>query len=226
MQITPALDFQAQELANALLFSPQGRLRQSHTEKMWAYRSYQGSEPAHMIDWRQSARSNQILVREHEKIKNRDIYFYADVAKEAPVKEETTLILLALAYALMKKERGLGWLGLDIPVTHTASLIPTLIGKGLSQTSANVEGNFAHQYVIWIADFVHPSPELLGLLKSSAARGNKGILLHTAESGDLKGCACALAARNTGWPIITMNEQLRPDQCLASLLEPILQETR
>lgn len=228
IEITPALESKAFELANNLRFSPEGRQRTSHTEKMWKYRAYQGGEPASMIDWKQSARGRDIIVREHEKISHRHIFFWAMPDSLGPdIQEAAITILLALGYTLVKKERVIGWLSPDLPISRTASMLATLVENGLNQEdSGGQTHNIRNQFIMLSGNFTQSPSEVLEKLRTYAAQGNRGLLLHCSAVKLPNDLAIAKAANNAGWPILSMSEKDRLDIVLADLLEKTLQATR
>lgn len=228
--ITPQLESQAQQLANDLRFSPEGRQRVTHTEKMWRYRSYQGGDPVGSIDWRQSARSRDILVRDHEKIVMRDIFFGLFFDPEQPRQTQTLLLLLALAHTLVKKERAVGWISPLRPLTRTSSLVGQLFEDGFRDKPLCLASqDIRNQFILIAGDMDSGNQPLHNLVKTYMAQGNRGLLIPTQSPDARTDDGLLKAALNAQWPVVSMDDKKgnnRLDFHLAHLLEKTLQATR
>ena len=228
--ITPQLESQAQQLANDLRFSPEGRQRVTHTEKMWRYRSYQGGDPVGSIDWRQSARSRDILVRDHEKIVMRDIYFGLFFDPLETKQNQTLVLLLSLAHTLVKKERAIGWISPQRPLTRTSSLVGQLFEDSLRDTNLCLAPqDIQNQFILIAGDLSSDNKTLHKLVKGYMAQGNRGLLVPTQAPDTKTDGELAQAALNAQWPIVNLGQNDkdgRLDLSLAHLLEKTLQATR
>lgn len=226
-----AMETQAMLLAAHLRNSPESRMRTSHTEKIWKYRSYQGGEPATMIDWKQSGKGREIYVREHEKITHRKIYFWCSFANAQAYEEHATLVLLALAHILVQKEREVGWVVDNLPSSQTASQLGTLFAKSLENLSkAEMPAPKAHKLfnhlVLIAANFSQENEAMVHAIKTYAAQGNMGLLIHLGGAFDEKANAITRTARNAQWPVLRLNPKDRADISLTHLLEKTVQATR
>ena len=225
-----SLEVKAQELASNLEYSPESRLRTTHTETMWKYRAYQGGEPAASIDWKQSAKGREIYVREHEKITHRDIYFWSSFKGVEETREHALLVLLALAHILVKKERKVGWLSPDLPLTQTNSLIARLFERTLGETGK--EGpdpttfKLHKALIILAADIKEPCEALHEAVHAYASQGNRGIILNLGSPRERSANKIMQTAYNAGWPVIDLDRNDRADTTLTHLLEKTVQATR
>lgn len=57
-----------------------GRRRAGPGDSFWQYRPYQAGEEAHVIDWRRSARSDMLYVRQQEWETARNVWFWIDTS--------------------------------------------------------------------------------------------------------------------------------------------------
>jgi len=62
----PALQAEAERVAAVVAQGVHGRRRPGQGETFWQYRNYQPSDSANQIDWRRSARGDQVYIRENE----------------------------------------------------------------------------------------------------------------------------------------------------------------
>src|SRR5260370_10933957 len=62
----PALMVQADRVAATVIQGVHGRRRVGQGDAFWQYRTYRDGDSASQIDWRQSARSRHLFVRETE----------------------------------------------------------------------------------------------------------------------------------------------------------------
>ena len=62
----PALLAEAERVAAIVAAGVHGRRRAGQGETFWQYRNYQSTDAASRIDWRRSARGDQVFVRDNE----------------------------------------------------------------------------------------------------------------------------------------------------------------
>ena len=74
----PALLAEAERVAAIVAQGVHGRRRPGQGESFWQYRHYQNSDSASHIDWRRSARGDQVYVRENEWEAANTVYFWRD----------------------------------------------------------------------------------------------------------------------------------------------------
>src|ERR1700721_1709129 len=62
----PRLILEARRIAATVIHGLHGRRRAGPGENFWQYRHFISGEPARRVDWRRSARDDQLYVRERE----------------------------------------------------------------------------------------------------------------------------------------------------------------
>ncbi|HAX91849.1 MAG TPA: hypothetical protein DCY07_06545 [Rhodospirillaceae bacterium] len=214
----------AKELAQSLRLSPQGHLRVKRTEREWRYRAYQGGEPVTMIDWKQSARSRDLIVREHEPIVSRKVFFWADLTKALPhTQEQTALLFLSLSRMLVRNERTVGWLGLENAESTTLAMIDPLFERGFSQDETSPRlANLRYAIIVMAVDFTATTRQLYDALRTYAAQGNQCVLIDI--SG--KGLHEESVLSRKSWPVYTLDESTGLERLLPLLMDEIMRSTR
>src|ERR1700757_4527549 len=113
----PPLLVAADRLAASVSLGVHGRRRAGIGESFWQFRRYQ-NEDAARIDWRQSAKSQHLFVREREWEAAQTVWFWRDggagmqfSSGGTSKRERAELLLLALASLLVRGGERVGFLG-------------------------------------------------------------------------------------------------------------------
>src|SRR3974390_1067991 len=128
----PALQVAAERLASAVSLGVHGRRKAGMGETFWQFRRYSSQDSSTLIDWRQSAKSQHLFVREREWEAAETVWFWRDgslsmrfsSAKTVSSKlERANLLVLALASLLVRGgERVALWASGQLPATGRVSL--------------------------------------------------------------------------------------------------------
>jgi uncharacterized protein (DUF58 family) len=109
----PDLLLEALRVANTVVHGIHGRRRAGPGETFWQFRQFQGSDPATVIDWRRSASSDTLYVREREWEASHTFWLWPDVSPSmafrshlAPVSKRDRALVLTLAVAEMLVRAG------------------------------------------------------------------------------------------------------------------------
>ena len=110
----PPLLLAAERVAAAVHQGTHGRRRGGTGESFWQFRNYTAGDAAQRIDWRQSARSDRLFIREREWEAAQSAYLWADNSgsmrycsrKHGDTKaERAQLLMLALAGFAVARRR-------------------------------------------------------------------------------------------------------------------------
>ena len=119
-QRLPALLVEAERVAATVTPGVHGRRRTGMGETFWQFRQYQAGDAADVIDWRQSARSRHLFVREQEWEAAESVWLWCDLSPSMsfrsgpplPAKwERAVLLTLALALLLVRSGERVALLG-------------------------------------------------------------------------------------------------------------------
>src|ERR1700754_2074877 len=120
----PRLILEARRIAATVIHGLHGRKRAGPGENFWQYRRFLSGEPARRVDWRRSARDDQLYVREQEWEAAHTVWIWPDrspsmnfvSALANDTKLERTLVVgFALAEVLVQAGERVGMPGLMRP---------------------------------------------------------------------------------------------------------------
>jgi uncharacterized protein (DUF58 family) len=163
----PPLMVEADHLAASVSLGVHGRRRAGMGESFWQFRRYASHDSAAAIDWRQSARSSHIFVREREWEAAQTVWFWRDGSPGMAFRSgnvskrgRSDLLVLALAALLVRGGERVGFLGMDDgPAASRLAL--TRIGRALMRPAG--EALPPHRplarasQLVWFSDFLEPS---------------------------------------------------------------------
>lgn len=128
----PLILAKARDIAASLVHGAHGRRRAGMGDTFWQYRPFASGEQAQRIDWRRSARSDQLFVREREWEAAHNCFVWIDVTASMTFKsalahdfkiDRAAVLALALADALVKGGERVGALGLSAPTASRDAMI-------------------------------------------------------------------------------------------------------
>ncbi|MDP7547387.1 MAG: DUF58 domain-containing protein [Alphaproteobacteria bacterium] len=124
----PPLLVAAERVASTVVQGVHGRRRVGSGETFWQFRRYQGGDSATAIDWRQSAKSQKVFVRENEWEAAQSVWLWRDGSASMDYssgagtgtgagaerkQDRADLLLLALASLLLRGGEHVGLYGRD-----------------------------------------------------------------------------------------------------------------
>ena len=118
----PPLLVAAERVAATVAQGVHGRRRVGVGDTFWQFRPYQAGDSTSRIDWRQSARSTQLFLRDQEWEAAESVWLWADLSAsmawrsrpEWPTKQDRAMLLvLALGSLLTRGGERVAWLGAE-----------------------------------------------------------------------------------------------------------------
>jgi len=186
----PPLLIEAERVAQAVQYGIHGRRRAGTGETFWQYRRYEQGDPAERIDWRQSARTDKIFVREREWEAAQTAYLWADTSgsmqyasqKILPLKaERARLLMLALASLLLRGGEKVTWLDRRNIVAYGRNALDRIalrMGNAAGESLPPDVPLKRHGHAVLCSDFLMPPEKLRGLMQRYAALNLRGALVH------------------------------------------------
>jgi len=194
----PALMIAAERVASTIAQGVHGRRRIGQGEAFWQFRPYADGDAISRIDWRQSAKSDRVYIRETEWEAAQSIWIARDASPSMdyrsspnlPTKRERAdLIALALAVLLIR--------GGEHVTLHGTGMPPRTGRATLTRLAAHLTNNDGtmpvagtkpvvprHGTLIVIGDFLEPREAIADMVRDHAARGVRGHLVHIIDPAE------------------------------------------
>ena len=192
----PALLAEADRVAAIVAAGVHGRRRAGQGETFWQYRNYQSTDAASRIDWRRSARGDQIFVRDNEWEAANTVYLWPDTrpgmewgsSQNVPTKADRGRVLtLAIANLLMKGGERCALMG-GINFARSGRVGYERLAETLMRHEAGVDvlksDVKAHSRLIITSDFLDPVEDWRSRLSGLAGRPVKGILVQIVDPAE------------------------------------------
>jgi len=160
----PPLMVQADHLAASVSLGVHGRRRAGIGESFWQFRRYASPDSSSAIDWRQSAKSQHIFVREREWEAAQTVWFWRDASANMSFKSgavskraRADLLLMALASLLVRGGERVGFMGMEgAPAASRLALTRmgrAMFGKGQGSLPPQIPFSRGNQ-LVWFSDFL------------------------------------------------------------------------
>jgi uncharacterized protein (DUF58 family) len=191
----PALLIAARRIALTIIQGTHGRRTAGPGEDFWQYRLYTSGDPANRIDWRKSARSHKVLIRENEWAAANTLWLWVDGAPgmqfrsnlaPAVKKDRAALVAIALAILAIHAGERVGVLGSALPPGHTqntlARLAENMAGPPQQFPVHPKLSRFSN--CVLFSDFLEPVSDIADRLTPVAAQVQKGHLIQIADPAE------------------------------------------
>ena len=191
----PPLMVEAERLASAVSLGIHGRRKAGMGESFWQFRRFRAEDPSTAVDWRQSAKSQHLFVREREWEVAQSVWFWRDGSPGMRFKsgtvtklERASLIALALASALVRGGERVALFGEGhAPSSSRATLrrMGHALGSEPSDTSLPPEGPVSRNaQFVWLSDFLSPMAAIETALRRLTQSGLSGHLIHIIDPAE------------------------------------------
>ena len=202
----PPLLVAAERVATTVAQGVHGRRRVGQGETFWQFRQYEPGDAATRIDWRESAKSQRLYVRETEWEAAQSVWLWRDPSSSMdytsagyiaggdwPTKRDRAeLILVALASLLVRGGERLTLLGSGVaPMTGRVALsrLVQLIERPPEAAAASAgmpafEALPRMGQLVVIGDFLAPLERVNAAVGQFAGAGLKGHLLQIADPAE------------------------------------------
>lgn len=191
----PPLLVEAERLASSLATGVHGRRRAGMGESFWQYRAAHPGDPFSLIDWRRSARSDRLYVREMEWEaaetvmvwcdRSQSMEFRSDLAPRTKA-ERAALLALALGVLLSRGGERFGLIGTEAEEPRTGER-QLMRWAGVLSAGPELDADFGTPPAIamprvgravYLSDFMGPADAVLPALGAAAGQGIAGIYVQ------------------------------------------------
>lgn len=196
----PDLLIEADRIAQTVAHGIHGRRRAGPGETFWQFRTYESADSAQLIDWRRSASSDHLYVREREWEAAHTVWLWPDLSPSmrfqshlsgATKRDRALVLTLAATELLVRGGERVGLLGLTLPTTSRRAsrriaeaiaahaTAPQLASGRPSPTRIS-----RFSGAILFSDFLDPIDEVRESIETLAAGGATGHLVQVLDPAE------------------------------------------
>lgn len=196
----PDLLIDAQRIAATVAHGIHGRRRAGPGETFWQFRQLQSTDDAQLIDWRRSASSDHLYVREREWEAAHTMWLWPDLSPSmafkshlsgAAKKERAIVLMLAAAELLVRGGERVGLLGLTQPTASRRATVKLAEALAQHGDEPALTGSLPpparisrFSGAILFSDFLDPLPEVQARLEGLAGDGISGHMVQILDPAE------------------------------------------
>jgi uncharacterized protein (DUF58 family) len=198
----PPLLIAAERIALTVEQGVHGRRRVGRGESFWQFRQYYPGDELRRLDWRQSAKSDRLYLRQTEWSAAQSVYLWCDQSPSmnfasqrnlATKLEAAQIMLLALATVLSHAGERVAILGHTAPPMAGRMVTERLAERLLTEAKILDQADGlppapllpAHAHVVLISDFLVPLPDLAHMIDHFADQDVHGHLLQILDPAEV-----------------------------------------
>lgn len=196
----PPLVAEAERVASTVAQGVHGRRRTGMGESFWQFRRFREGDTAADVDWRHSARSRHLFVREAEWEAAESVWIWRDgspsmdYASELALstkKDRATVLALALASLLVQGGESVAPLGAGVApasgrTAHRRMAHALIDAPGPNEASSLPPPEHLPRYaqIVLISDFLSPVDDVVACMKGYASDGIRGHLIQVLDPAE------------------------------------------
>jgi uncharacterized protein (DUF58 family) len=187
---------EARRVANTVIAGWHGRRKRGIGETFWQFRPYVDGESLSRIDWRRSARDDNLYVRDREWEAAHTIWLWADRSPSMLFQSATAMVgkesralvlLLALAEILARSGERIGCPGVMEPVAsrNAAERLALALSHAPDQTGLPDLSRIGRMSdVVLISDFLDEADAMETSIGPAAKRGIRGHVIEICDPAE------------------------------------------
>lgn len=195
----PELLMEADRIAATVAHGIHGRRRAGPGETFWQFRQYQQGEGAHLVDWRRSASSDHLFVREREWEAAHTLYLWPNMSPSMDFKshlsntskaDRALVLTLGAAELLVRGGERVAFLGLTQPTASrraTQKLAEAIVMNAsahAAQSEPPATRLTRFSTVLLISDFLDPIEKVRETIEAMGAAGATGHLVQVLDPAE------------------------------------------
>ncbi len=197
----PGLLIAAERVAATVAQGLHGRRRTGTGETFWQYRPFEAHDPASAVDWRRSARSDSLYVRETEWEAAQSVWLWADPSPSMRYRSKPTLpdkreraqiLLLSTAALLLRAGERVALLGAEDRPAMGRHALERLVERLLAAEARDGDGADLpaaerlprHAHVLLFGDFLSEPEAVERRVAQFAALGVGGALVQVLDPAE------------------------------------------
>lgn len=192
----PALLIEAQRVAHTVTHGTHGRRRSGPGETFWQFRHFDQNDSLAGIDWRRSASSDHLFVREREWEAAHTVWLWVDLSpsmqfrshlSNTPKDSRAVVLALALSELLARGGERVGVLG-HAPFSgrNAARRVAEVLVRNADQSPSLPPPARLSRFsaCVMFSDFLEPVAETAARLEAMAAQGVRGHLVQILDPAE------------------------------------------
>jgi uncharacterized protein (DUF58 family) len=196
----PDLMLDALRVSNTVAHGIHGRRRAGTGETFWQFRQFQASDPATVIDWRRSASSDTLYVREREWEASHTFFLWPDISPSMQFKshlsttskrDRVLVLMLATAELLVRAGERVALMGLTSPLasrkatSRIAEVLAQHAAEGAVQASLPPPARLSRfSSAVLFGDFLDPPETIAARINEMAENGVSGHLIQVLDPAE------------------------------------------
>jgi len=190
----PPLVVEAERVAATVMQGVHGRSRAGVGDSFWQFRPYLPGDAAARVDWRQSAKSDRLYVRETEWEAAQTVVLWRDAGPRMAWRshlaqvtkvERAELLLLATAALLLRGGERVKFAQAHLRAVHGRGALPRLAHALATQAAPPAPESLPrHGRIVLYGDFLAPLEETRAMISALAARSARGTLLQVMDPAE------------------------------------------
>jgi len=194
----PNILIEAKRIAQTVAHGIHGRRRAGPGETFWQFRQFQSSDTARQIDWRRSASSDHLYVREREWEAAHTLWLWPDLSPSMDFRSHLTgttkreraiVLMLAAAELLVRGGERVAYLGLTQPTASrkaTTRIAEAMVANEPSLTATQPPKTHLRRFsgVLLFSDFLDPIAKTREHIEMLAADGASGHLVQILDPAE------------------------------------------
>jgi len=196
----PDLMMEVQRVTSTVAQGIHGRRRAGPGETFWQFRQYHSSDAAQTIDWRRSASSDHLYVREREWEAAHTVWLWSDLSpsmkfnshlSRTTKRDRGVVLMLALAELLVRGGERVALLGLLPPMANRRAAARMAQALAAHETDPLYSASLPPEVrlsrfsgAVFISDFLDPVDTLADRLARMAHDGVSGHLVQVLDPAE------------------------------------------
>jgi uncharacterized protein (DUF58 family) len=194
----PSLLVEARRVAVTVTQGTHGRRRAGPGDTFWQYRSFEAGDSASLIDWRRSAGTSHLFLREREWEAAHTVWIWIDLSpsmyfrshlSKASKAERAVVLGLALASLLSESGERVGIPGLmePKPAQNTASRMIGVLAASLPSLKSLPDANTRlarYSELVIFGDLLEPLDEIAKVFGGVARQGVRGHIVQILDPAE------------------------------------------
>ena len=195
----PSLYVKADRIANTIWEGMHNRNKDGLGDNFWQFRKYEYGDPAHLIDWKKTAKSNETFIQEKELQTLQNFVIWRDTSRSMNFRSSESidtklyranLFTLTLTIILSKSGENIVLNGLKSKLLkggNAVNFVSNQINEKVTdsyKSSPNVNEIKNNSDVILIGDFLNNINETEKTIKELSNRGINGIIIQILDPAE------------------------------------------